>query len=59
LPQKKKKKKKSKRTKTKKPQRYVPLRAGGVAQVIEPLPSKGEALNSSPRNAKKKKKSYK
>jgi hypothetical protein len=32
---------------------YVALRAGGVAQVIEPLPSKCEALSSNSSTAKK------
>jgi hypothetical protein len=31
------------------------MRAGGVAQVVEHLPSKGEALSSNPRLQKKKK----
>jgi hypothetical protein len=34
-------------------------RAGGVAQVVEPLPSKCKALSSNPKTKKKKKKKKK
>jgi hypothetical protein len=34
-------------------------RAGGVAQVVEPLPSKCKALSSNPKTKKKKKKERK